>query len=376
MTVRDVLVQGLAFVVVACAPPGDEFPADAGPAAGEPDAGETRVDRRVFGPFFPASARALPAEQPWRSADEAIDPNGTAASADVDAEGSQLLVFGGFGFAIPEDADVVAVKVELRARLPRAAAPGVVNVLSVVGDDSTMSDGEVAQVTLGDEWATASFSFAAGFGSNNWLWPSTANDPTFKYALRFVDGVGPVEVDSVALKITWALDDGTLVEGPLRPAGLVSATPFARMWEDPGGALQSDGAGADVPYMLGGEETAVLSWSDFGIELPAEAEVEGITITIWRSEVDGHGDIHDRSLRLAENGQAVGRDRAEPGRGWTSATTAVSYGGPFDRWGEAWTPERLGSKTFGVKFRAARGGVAFSHADVDAVQVEVHVIVP
>jgi hypothetical protein len=86
--------------------------------------------------------------------------------------------------------------------------------------------------------------------------------------------------------------------------------------------------------------------SDFQFELPPEATLQGIAVSINRS-ADMAELIADYEVKLLRSGSTVGLDRAKTAA-WAAVFQYVTYGGPSDLWGVTWTPADLNSTGFGV----------------------------
>jgi len=116
-------------------------------------------------------------------------------------------------------------------------------------------------------------------------------------------------------------------------------------------------------------DTLVLD--QFALEVPAGAEVAGITATIRRAG-GSENEAADVAVRLIKAGTISGADRASP-TPWSAPDFAdVDYGGEADTWGQAWTAEDLNSDDFGVALSVGYTQSAGSgRAYVDIVYVSV-----
>lgn len=132
------------------------------------------------------------------------------------------------------------------------------------------------------------------------------------------------------------------------------------------------------PYSGGAELVLVASayhdyllFDDFQLEVPANAQIVGITATLRRT-ADGENVAVDRSVRLIKGGDigAGERVRAEP---WNVlAFTNVDYGGPSDLWDTTWTPADVNAADFGLALSLdyrLEGGNARAYVDIAFVTV-------
>ena len=87
--------------------------------------------------------------------------------------------------------------------------------------------------------------------------------------------------------------------------------------------------------------------NDFQFEIPAEATVQGIVMSINRS-ADWDSAVADYEVRLVRDAATtVGLDRAGT-KAWPTTFQYADYGGPTDRWGTSWTPADVNATGFGV----------------------------
>jgi hypothetical protein len=111
---------------------------------------------------------------------------------------------------------------------------------------------------------------------------------------------------------------------------------------------------------------------DFKLEIPASAEILGITVTIRRAGGSSM-EAADGAVRLIKRGVVGDADRSLP-TPWTGPEYAdVDYGGPTDLWNETWTPADINGSDFGVALSAIYTDTAGNgRAYVDIVYVTVH----
>lgn len=111
---------------------------------------------------------------------------------------------------------------------------------------------------------------------------------------------------------------------------------------------------------------------DFKLEVPADSEILGITVTIRRAGGSSMEAV-DGAVRLIKGGVVGTSDRAVPTQ-WTGPEYVnVDYGGPTDLWGQTWTPADVNATNFGVALSAIYTDTAGNgRAYVDIVYVTVH----
>jgi hypothetical protein len=114
-----------------------------------------------------------------------------------------------------------------------------------------------------------------------------------------------------------------------------------------------------------------LLLDDFRLEVPAAAEIRGITVTVRRAG-GGPNEAVDAGVRLIKGGVMGQSDRSSP-MPWSGPELSnVDYGGATDLWGATWTPEDVNAPDFGVALSAAYTQSAGNgRAYVDIVYVTV-----
>jgi hypothetical protein len=132
--------------------------------------------------------------------------------------------------------------------------------------------------------------------------------------------------------------------------------------------IATDAIGADnVPAQAAlqtGEESTVLSFTEFGFTIPADATLEGISVALRCSaQPVAAGELWTVFLLLDE--VQLGSKSAEPA---TSTLEDQVFGGVDDLWSATLTASDINSVTFGCQVKAGIvdlvGGAVFSIDDV------------
>jgi hypothetical protein len=119
--------------------------------------------------------------------------------------------------------------------------------------------------------------------------------------------------------------------------------------------------------------TDYLKSTDYDFRIPSWATINGIEMTVERSRnVGSGGTVTDNSVKLVKNNVVVGANKADTSTAWTSSDVVVTYGGPNDLWGEAWTPANINSSSFGSVFSAKRTSGGDRTARVDQIRMKVY----
>jgi hypothetical protein len=116
--------------------------------------------------------------------------------------------------------------------------------------------------------------------------------------------------------------------------------------------------------------------NDFQFEIPAEATVQGIAMSINRS-ADSESAVGDWEVKLVRDAATtVGLDRAGT-KAWPTTFEYADYGGPTDHWGTTWTPADVNGTGFGVALTPMYLGTAGnSWAYVDFIRATVTYSLP
>jgi hypothetical protein len=109
-----------------------------------------------------------------------------------------------------------------------------------------------------------------------------------------------------------------------------------------------------------------LLLDDFRFEIPEDAEIRGITVTVRRAG-GGPNEAVDAAVRLIKGGTIGMADRSSP-EPWSAPDFVnVDYGGPNDLWGQTWTAADFNAENFGVALAASypqTGGNGRGYVDI------------
>ncbi len=123
-------------------------------------------------------------------------------------------------------------------------------------------------------------------------------------------------------------------------------------WANPGYITADDTNYASVNLSGSILTSGYLEGVNYGFNIPSNATITGIVVTIGRHESGtrvGYFDVRDSTVRLLKAGVITGNNKAASGTEWpTSPPVAASYGSTSDLWGATWTPEDINASNFGV----------------------------
>jgi hypothetical protein len=156
-----------------------------------------------------------------------------------------------------------------------------------------------------------------------------------------------------------------LTEGPRSPTTVIDDASFGgASWFPPGNAMASDNLYATVAP--GGSPTHYLKATNFGFNIPAPAQIQGIEVFVERKS--SLVTIFDSRARIVKGG-VVGTAERKLAGFWPAVDTTVTYGNPSDMWGDTWTPADINSTGFGFALSVDDNVDA---AAVDHISITVH----
>jgi len=117
-----------------------------------------------------------------------------------------------------------------------------------------------------------------------------------------------------------------LSQGPNGPGTTTGA------WANPSYALALDGRYASNSIPANANSLSFLLRS-YGFTVPTGAAVQGIVVTVYRSDLTGFGDLTDRTIQLTSGGSPIGSNKALTATLWPPGASSQAYGSPTDVWG-------------------------------------------
>lgn len=149
------------------------------------------------------------------------------------------------------------------------------------------------------------------------------------------------------------------------------ATVGAVAWATPANIY---GAGSATAGMSAGQQTEYLKASGFNFssDIPTNAVILGITVSITKSRSAGTGTITDTAVYLGRRGTILSSapNHASQGAAWTDSDAVSTYGGTTDTWGIPFLPEELNAYDFLVVFSCS-DATANATASVNTITITV-----
>ena len=144
-------------------------------------------------------------------------------------------------------------------------------------------------------------------------------------------------------------------------------------WVDPTNVTGADAMIAAAALRSSTADSNALVADQLGFALPPTARVDGIEVRVRRRA--GAGRVRDGEVVLVRNGVALPISRAVM-TPWPVALANATYGGPTDTWGESWTGADINRSNFGVAISAQHTGGGPDIAEIDHIEVRVHIGCP
>ena len=165
-----------------------------------------------------------------------------------------------------------------------------------------------------------------------------------------------------ALSSTAICPPGSSTTIGARYSGTAVSTVGAFQWNIPANALLNDDTSYSTLSLSGpGQKVSeYLKGTNYGFNIPLNATIIGIAVTIGRSQNDvrsNRNDVKDLDVNLIKiGGSFSSADYADTATEWPRSTGAIpivpkNYGGNSDTWGETWTPTDINHPDFGVSLR-------------------------
>jgi hypothetical protein len=172
--------------------------------------------------------------------------------------------------------------------------------------------------------------------------------------------------------------------GPNFPtSGVNDASIGVTVWMNPGNVTASDDVRATVTLAKNSGISQVIKATGFGFAIPADAQIDGITVE-WENSENGDapaGGIKDSAVRIVKAGTIGATDLSNTTFWVAPASEAfVTYGGATNLWGETWIAADINDANFGAAISAKNvkvsGGGANETARVDSVRITISYTLP
>lgn len=157
--------------------------------------------------------------------------------------------------------------------------------------------------------------------------------------------------------------------GPRYPTvGVDSGSGGNVAWTNPSNALVEDGTTAQSLNIGGGNVSNQLIVKTFGFTIPSTAIIDGIVMEVKCNANRGS----TPNVFLNYNGGTSKAPTASNPNWGVTGLTWLTYGGPTDLWGKAWTPADINDALFGGSISASPFSGSGWTYDVDSVRITVY----
>jgi hypothetical protein len=156
-----------------------------------------------------------------------------------------------------------------------------------------------------------------------------------------------------------------------RAATALESTSNEVGWSSVNDALVEDEAVATTTLLSDQRSSGSLVLSGFAGVVPDDAAISGITLSVKRSATAAE-QLQDIAVFLRKGAETIGLNRASADL-WPIASTAVSYGGPNDRFGAALNADDVNAGALGAELTVAHASSTGAAApEVDSISMTVH----
>jgi thermitase len=126
-------------------------------------------------------------------------------------------------------------------------------------------------------------------------------------------------------------------------------------------------AGVPLATTSGTLTSNILACFGFGFNIPGNASIKGIKVSIKRARDVTAGSALDEAVRLIKSGTPSVGDRSSASQ-YNVGVIIDEHGGETDLWGDTWTPTQINASSFGTAF-VTKGNVSVG---VDNIAVTVY----
>ncbi len=131
-------------------------------------------------------------------------------------------------------------------------------------------------------------------------------------------------------------------------------------WSNPGNITTTGSPYATASSLPDGGITHYLMATNYGFDIPADATISGVTVTVRRSSTGNASPyIRDNVVRLIRGGAIGGNNKAKASTDWPTSMGTSVYGSNSDTWGfTGLVPADFNASNFGVALSAVNNAVS------------------
>ncbi len=164
--------------------------------------------------------------------------------------------------------------------------------------------------------------------------------------------------------------------GPNNPStGANNTSIGTKTWSSTSNIVSSNNSDASA-NLSRNQISNYLVATGFGFAIPADATINGITVSIERADGNRSSSVYirDNSIMIVKGGSVTGTNHANTTANWPTTDTSAVYGSTTDLWGATWSPADINASNFGVALSAigyASSSTSTETAYVDNIRITV-----
>ncbi|MBW2709396.1 MAG: right-handed parallel beta-helix repeat-containing protein, partial [Deltaproteobacteria bacterium] len=199
----------------------------------------------------------------------------------------------------------------------------------------------------------------------------TSLSPGMLYHVRaYATNAGGTVYGSDVVFTTLPSSTSTTTSGTNAGTGTDVSGVGTASWLNPSFITANDTSYAQVT--LSSATSHYLEGTNYGFDIPANAIINGIEVTIGRFESGAStgDDVRDSVVRLLKSGAVIGSNKGATSTEWpTGSPVDAVYGTTADLWGTSWTPSEINASGFGVVLSASSTNNRTAYVDYMQISV-------
>ena len=143
------------------------------------------------------------------------------------------------------------------------------------------------------------------------------------------------------------------------------------MWCSVNNAKENDDIPVDGYDYGSGEDSNYLKATNFGLEVPSGATINGILVEIRHEGYSDYSNNTENIVSIVKHDGSIGSTNQSTNAVLPVDYTYISYGSSSDLWGETWSATDINDEDFGVVFSVSFSN-SYNGAFVDHIQIKVY----
>jgi hypothetical protein len=179
---------------------------------------------------------------------------------------------------------------------------------------------------------------------------------------------------SASVTTILSVSGGGSTAGPNNPTSGANNTSIGtRAWSNAANVVSSNNQYVSATSLTTSAVSNYLTATGFGFSIPAGSTINGIQVSIERSDggVSSSSYIRDNSIKIVKAGAITGTEHADTTANWPTSDASASYGSTTDLWGTTWTAADINASNFGVAISARGSSSSSETARIDNIRITV-----